>query len=141
LIVEHLARIAKPRYLKPKVLEVLAPVGQGVCATVGLVRLALVCDYVCKIEHMKFGPGIAQEMSEEYESPGVPEPNGVPAMAYRPVFAFFAENRPRWPGGALKHGCHGDLRSFSMLSLRFHVVAIPFARHHVQAESTVARNL
>jgi hypothetical protein len=77
---------------------------------------------------MKFGPGIAQEMSEEPESPGILEPNGVPAMAYRPVFTFFAENRPRWPGAALKHGCHGDLHSWSMLSLRFHVVAHSFCK-------------
>ena len=68
LLVEHLACVTQTADVDPRLFEILSPVRQAVRGLTGFVILALACDSTRQIEHVKFGRGMTQQMSEVPES-------------------------------------------------------------------------
>jgi hypothetical protein len=60
LFVEHLTRITQTADMDPRLFESLIPARQALLGTTGFVIIALACDSSRQIEHVKFGPGMAQ---------------------------------------------------------------------------------
>src|SRR6202023_50709 len=67
LLVEHLARVAQAANMNACLFEILIPARQTL-GLAGFVLLALACDSTSKIKYVKFGRGMAQQMSEVPES-------------------------------------------------------------------------
>jgi hypothetical protein len=60
LFVEHLARITQTADMDPRLFEILIPARQALLGLTGFVTIALAGDSSRQIEHMKFGPVMAQ---------------------------------------------------------------------------------
>ncbi len=124
LLVEHLARVTQTADMNSRLSELLISARQAVRRLTCLVLLALACNPTSEIEHVEFGRWMTQQVANVPESLGVLKTKGFSAVADGPILALFAENRLPGRGGVLNRGCHGGFVSFTMLSLRFHLIAL-----------------
>jgi hypothetical protein len=60
LLIEHLARITQTTDMYPRLFEFLIPARQALLRLTGFVIIALARDSTRQIEHVKFGPRMAQ---------------------------------------------------------------------------------
>ena len=92
LLVEHLARITQTADMDPGLFEILIPARQALRGLTGFIIIALACDATGQIQHVKFDPGMTQQVGEESQALGVLQAKGFPAVAYGPVLSLFAEH-------------------------------------------------
>jgi hypothetical protein len=110
--------------MDPRLFEIPIPPRQAVPRLTGFVLLAMARNSTHQVEHVEFGRWMTQQVANVPESLGVFQTKGFSAVADGPILALFAENRLPGQGGVLNRGCLGGFVSFTMLSLRFHLIAL-----------------